>query len=106
MSAKRQKKYKSCSSKKPDQAKLEHVKESKDLTSVEKSPQVNTFQSDENGGIMQGRPSLAIENVDIGFCDENSREISYTGRPISLKAPNKTVNEEEVRVEKALQTKH
>ncbi|KAK2547516.1 hypothetical protein P5673_032477 [Acropora cervicornis] len=54
---------------------------------------------------MEVRPSLAIENVDIGFYDENSREISDTGRPIRLKAPNKMVNEE-ARVEKALQGKY
>ena len=76
-----------------------------DSTSAEKSPQVNTFQSDENGGIMEVQPSLAIVNVDIGFYDENSREISDTGRPIWLKAPSKLVNEE-IRVEKALQAKH
>ena len=105
MTGKKHKKHKS-SSKKPDQAKSEHVKEITDSTSVGKSPQVNTFQSDEDGGIKQVRPSLAIKNVDIGFCDENLRESSDNGRPIRLKAPNKTVNEEEVRAEKALQAKH
>ena len=65
MTGKRQKKHKSCSSKKPDQAKSDHVKESTDLKSVEKSPQVNTFQSDENGGIMQGRPSLAMKTLTL-----------------------------------------
>ena len=54
---------------------------------------------------MEVRPLLTIENIDIGFYNENSQEISDTGRPIWLKAPSKLVNEE-IRVEKALQAKH
>lgn len=55
---------------------------------------------------MEVRPSLAIENVDVGFYDENSREISDTGRAYQVKGPNKTKVNEEARVEKALQAKH
>ena len=55
---------------------------------------------------MQVWPSLVIKNVDIGFCDKNSREINDTGRLIRLKVPNKSVNEQEVRVKKALQAIH
>ena len=105
MAGKKHKKPKNCSLKEPDRAKTEHAKVITNSTSAEKSPRVNTFQSDEKGGNMEVRPSLAIENVDIGFYAENSREISDTGRPMRLKAPNKMVNEE-ARVEKALQAKH
>ena len=108
MTGKRHKKPKSCSSKKADRAKS-HVAKPTDLTSAAKSPQVDTLQSDENGGISEVWPSLAIENVDIGFDDEDPRESSDTGKPSRLRAPSKTVNEEEVRVEKAekaLQAKH
>jgi len=59
------------------------------------------LQSDENGGILEVWPSLAIENVDIGFDDENPRESSDTGKPSRLRS----VNEEAVRVEKELQAK-
>ena len=105
MTGKRHKKPKSCSSKKADRAES-HVAKPTDSTSAAKSPQVDTLQSDENGGISEVWPSLAIENVDIGFDDEDLRESSDTGKPSRLRAPSKTVNEEDVRVEKALQAKH
>ena len=54
---------------------------------------------------MEVRPLLTIENLDIAFYNENSQDISDTGRPIRLKAPNNMVNEE-AQVEKALQAKH
>ena len=74
-------------------------------TSEEKLKRIDLRQSRVNGGIMEVRPSLAIENVDIGFHDKNLQEISATGRPIRLKAPNKMVNKE-AQVEEALQAKH
>jgi len=77
-----------------------------DLTSAAKLSQVNTLQSDKNAGILEVWPSLAIENVDNGFDDEEPRKSSVTGKPSRLRAPNKTVNEEEVRVEKGLEAKH
>ena len=64
MTGKRHKKPKSCSSKKAHLAES-HVAKSTDLTLAAKSPQVNTLQSDENGGISEVWPSLVIENVVI-----------------------------------------
>ena len=105
MTGKRHKKPKSCSSKKAHRAES-HVGKPTDLMPASKSPQVNTLQRDENGRISEAWPSLAIENVDIGFDDEDPRESGVTGKPSRLRAPSKTVNEEEVRVEKALQAKY
>ena len=66
------------------------------LVSATKSPQVNTLQSDKNGGTM----AIGCDPFD----DKDLQESSDTGKPSRLRATNKTVNEEEV-VGKALQAK-
>ena len=69
-------------------------------TPTEKSPQ-RTFQGDENGGLEQVGPSLTSGNVEFGFYGEDPVEQGSSSRPVRLREPNKTLDELEVRVEKA-----
>ena len=67
--------------------------------SVNESPEVNTFQSDKNGGDMESRPSLAEGNVAGGPVFEHPEAPSGINRPTRTKVPSKTLNEEEVNAE-------
>ncbi|KAK2547275.1 hypothetical protein P5673_032831 [Acropora cervicornis] len=74
--------------------------------SVNESPEVNTFQSDKNGGDMESRPSLAEANVAGGPVVEHPEAPSGISRPTRTKVPSKTLNEEEVNAERAVHAKH
>ena len=53
--------------------------------SVNESPEVNTFQSDKNGGDMESRPSLAEGNVAGGPVVEHPEAPSGINRPTRTK---------------------
>ncbi|XP_068720527.1 arginine and glutamate-rich protein 1-like [Montipora capricornis] len=74
--------------------------------SLNESPEVNTFQSDKNGGDMESRPSLAEGNVAGGPVVEHPEAPSGISRPTRTKVPSKTLNEEEVNAERAVHAKH
>ena len=74
--------------------------------SPSKSPEVNTFQSDKNGGDMELQPSLAERNVAGGLVVEYPETPSGISRPTRTKVPSKTLNEKEVNAERAVHAKH
>ena len=74
--------------------------------SLNKSPEVNTFQSEKNGGDMELRPSLAEQNVAGGPVVEHPEAPSGISRPTRTKVPSKTLHEEEVNAERAVHAKH
>ena len=74
--------------------------------SVNESPEVNTFQSDKNGGDMESRPSLAEGNVAGGPVVEHPEAPSGINRPTRTKVPSRTLNEEEGNAERAVHAKH
>ena len=74
--------------------------------SLNESPEVNTFQSDKNGGDMESRPSLAERNVVGGPVVEHPEAPSGISRPTRTNVPSKTLNEEEVNDERAVHAKH
>ena len=74
--------------------------------SVNESPEVNTFQSDKNGGDTESQPSLAEVNVAGGPVVEHPEAPSGISRPTTTKVPSKTLNKEEVNAEIAVHVKH
>ena len=74
--------------------------------SLNESPEVNTFQSEKNGGDMELRPSLAEQNVAGGPVVEHPEAPSGISRPTRTQVPSKTLNEEEVNAERAVHAKH
>ena len=61
---------------------------------VNESPEVNTFQSNKNGGDTESQPSLAEGNVAGGPVVEHPEAPSGISRPTRTKVPSKTLNEE------------
>lgn len=110
MTGKKGKKTKSCFQKKSERAKphdkSRQPENNAKETLIEPMEEVIESRSDKNGGEEDVRPSLTRVNTETGSTYEDPEAPIETCRPSRTKTYNKTLSEEEVRAERAIQEKY